>query len=144
MSLLNDPQQAALADLDAAGSGLLLRYGGLLESDIPPALRNELARIIETRRALLDRLARRERSRGNLPNAADEELNELRLLVDKLTGRVADPAGLQARVLRAEEDWLARVERARELAWHADEDALLARLEYDARDATSRLQDLRV
>ncbi|MEQ8232453.1 MAG: hypothetical protein RKL32_12145, partial [Gammaproteobacteria bacterium] len=64
MNVLNDAQQAALAELDALGASLSLRYEGLIDGAPGSALSAALEDIVVRRRPLLEELARCERARG--------------------------------------------------------------------------------
>ncbi|MEQ8497433.1 MAG: hypothetical protein RLW61_04825 [Gammaproteobacteria bacterium] len=142
MNVLNDAQQAALAELDALGASLSLRYEGLIDGAPGSALSAALEDIVVRRRPLLEELARCERARGQLPHAPEEELGALQMVVDKTIDQLAGTVSLAARLASAEEDWLARIRGATALDWRADEMRLLERLEADAREAVACLQGL--
>jgi hypothetical protein len=144
MSLLRNREQTTLADLNAFGGGLLQRYQQLVASDIDEALGSALGEILARRRPLLDALAAREAARNDKPKAADQEVNELRAIADRLLGALFGPELPVRRVVKAEAAWQARLRSAQssELNWSAAERDLLDELEADARAAREALRTI--
>jgi len=139
MNLLRNPEQAALADLHAFGAGLLHRYRQLVDARPDHPLAETLKKILEARRPLLAGVAGRERARGELPEAPDQEVNELRAATDRALGALFGPEFSRRRLADAEAAWREHLAAARDHDWSEDERALLAALEADARRAADVL-----
>lgn len=142
MVTLRDTEQAALAELHASGSGLLLRYRSLIDADMDARLSNILSAICEARAPLLDRLAHCTRQRDDQPTAADQEANQLQAVMDRVVGWLGDVELPVARVFEAEQQWLSLLDEAQSQDWSADEGVLLARLRDDARESLRHLSSL--
>lgn len=139
MTLLRDDQQAALADLNAFGGGLLARYRELAETGIHARLDAALAELIRRREPLLERIAHCESQRGDPPKAADVEPHQLQATADKLLGKLFGANLPVRRVREAERKWRERLEQARGLKWHPAERELFAELIADSDRALAQL-----
>ena len=139
MNLIRDPEQAALADLDAFGGGLLQRYKTLLEADVDPRLSAVLKRLVALREPLIEELARREAARNEQPTAAEVEINEIRAAVDRVLGGLFGAQVSGRRIAHSEAEWLERLQQVEGLDWEPQERDLLERLQADAEQALSRL-----
>ncbi len=142
MALLRDDEQAALADLLAWGTGLVLRYRELRESAVEPELARVLDQLVERRQPLLDELAACAVARGDLPNASDREANEVRAVLDRAVDYLAGVGAAVRRLVEGEKAWLRRLREDEGLRWQPRERDLLARLEDDAERAIDRLREL--
>jgi hypothetical protein len=129
MPLLRDPNQTILADLNAFGNGLLHRYNTLLQADLDPQLRTILQRVLNTRQPLIDMLADYEKARGDQPKAADQEINDLRAMADRLLGFQFGPQAVVGRIIQSEKLWGEHLHEAKELNWLQHEEKLLAKLQ---------------
>ena len=142
MTVVRDSRQAALAELQAVGAGLLVRYRELLDSGIDPALGGVLSGIVYGREPLLNRLAALAGRRDDQPTAADQERNEYRAIADRASRWVEGEQGMLRRIVEDERDWRERLERASGLSWEDGERRLFIGLEGEAEQALRRLQAL--
>jgi hypothetical protein len=142
MSLLRDPNQTALADLHAFGAGILHRYEALLEIDLDPSLQDVLSGIRGNRSSLVEELAAAVATRGDQPKAADQEINEMRSLIDRLLGIQFGTESIGRRVMQTEQEWASHLDRAMDLQWRDQELDLLHRLKADVATTMDRLSAL--
>lgn len=142
MSLIRDDDEACLMEVHARGAELLERYRELLEDGVPsPALADALARVVSDRRACLEQLAERLRSRGVMPSTGDPDRAWVEASAD-LFG--ANSAALAERLVAAEGRWRetldAALDQAVDQAWNDADAAVLERLSEHMDDCLERLK----
>lgn len=142
MSLIRTAEQAKLAELCAVGNGMMLRYGELLDSAAADRLAPTLDDIASQRRPLLNRVAAAAKVRGDTPPAADQEINELRAVMDRILGYLLGEQKIKQRLLQAEEDWLILLRDARSLTWAERELQVLQALELQAESSLRQLRSI--
>jgi len=141
MTLLRSPEQAKLAELYSVGGGLSARYGELIDT-ADEALQRVLAETIRRRAPLLEQVRRAEQARGDLPPAPDYEINQVRVVTDRILAGLLGEDALTPRLARGEEAWLTLVRGARELDWSIEERELLEQLAERARQTIGQLRAL--
>ncbi len=138
MSLIRDDDEACLMEVHARGAELLERYRELLEDGVPsPALADALARVVSDRRACLEQLAERLRSRGVMPSTGDPDRAWVEASAD-LFG--ANSAALAERLVAAEGRWRETLDAALDQAWNDADAAVLERLSEHMDDCLERLK----
>ena len=138
MSLIRDDDEACLMEVHARGAELLERYRELLEDGVPsPALADALARVVSDRRACLEQLAERLRSRGVMPSTGDPDRAWVEASAD-LFG--ANSAALAERLVAAEGRWRETLDVALDQAWNDADAAVLERLSEHMDDCLERLK----
>jgi hypothetical protein len=139
MTLLRSSEQAKLAELYAVGGGLVARYRELGDTAVD-SLASVLAEAIAQRTPLLERIRAAEQARGDLPPAPDQEINEVRVVTDRiLTGLLGQDA-LASRLLQSEAAWRALLEDAGDNDWSDDERELIDRLAAQAESVIGQLE----
>ena len=142
MSIVRTAEQTKLAELQAIGKGMLIRYGELMhQGDKDLSERIEL--ILSQRRPLLDAVATAQESRGEFPEAGDREVNELHAFVDRILAALLGQDSLKKRVQRAEESWRSTLDDAMHLDWHQRERQALQALVEDNARALQALEEIR-
>ena len=139
MTLLRSPEQAKLAELYAVGGGLLMRYRDPTDN-AGEHLQAVLADTIAQRVPLLERVREAEQARGDIPPAADHEINQIRIVTDRVLASLLGEHALATRLVRGEEAWLTLIEEARGMDWADDERTLLEDLAAGTREAIQRLR----
>jgi hypothetical protein len=127
MTVLRSPQQAKLAELYAVGGGLVARYRELVDT-AADSLASVLADANAQRAPLLERIRAAEQARGDLPPAADQEINEVRVVTDRVLAGLLGQDALASRLLQSETAWRALLEDAGDNDWTDDERELIDRL----------------
>lgn len=138
MKVIRTPEQTMLAELYAIGNGLLMRYANLAADGAGP-IATELHTIIDRRTPLLSRLTAAEQARDDLPDAGDQEINEIRSAIDSLAGILLGEESARQRLVAAEREWAEKLQRAMSLDWNAAENRLLQDLREDSTAALSAL-----
>ncbi|MCB1800171.1 MAG: hypothetical protein KDI82_00645 [Gammaproteobacteria bacterium] len=138
MTTIRTPELGMLADLVSVGHGLLIRYNKLAEDSGEP-LATQLQHIITRRMPLLQQLTAAEHARGDLPDTADREINEIRSTLDSITGSLLGENSARQRLQSAEREWMERLHAAQELDWDDDETQLLQALLTDSLSAIDTL-----
>lgn len=143
MSLIRDDEEACLAELHAQGAELVERYRELLEDDVPaPAVAEILRDLVHSRRRCLEALARRLEARDAMPQAGDPDRAFVQALADALG---SDTSALIDRLIAAESEWQATLERARDSCersgWSDDDRQVLDRVDRHIHEVLQRFKD---
>lgn len=141
MTLWRSTEHAKLGELHAVGEGILLRYRKLLDAGAG-RVSQFLQVVIDKRGRLLDRVAAAEVARGDLPTAADREINEVRTLGDRVFKALLGENTLHNRLTQSEQEWQAMIRDAQGLEWADGEKTLLQALESESSSSLRLLKTL--
>lgn len=129
MSILRDEYTTTLADIHSHGEELVERYRDLMDQQVVSApTESLLSHVVESRRALLERVEELESARGDLPKAGNSERALVRAIADWVQARVHSETTLIMRLIEAETEWRNLVDEAVDMDWSEYEQDVLSQL----------------